>query len=230
MELLKKNNVLRGLIGFNVRLYLGDYQTGVDALEETDLEGTVEYTSKDVPTLVHNGLSSVVPVQSVVRIQCTETGKDFYRHPTYSIPTFSIAEDRMGMHVVFDEHYNRYMASRQVKRCVNWVNFMTGECYRICDSKGAARTFRVRGGIVLESEEHFKQCVSWLHDVGYDTYDKISNHRDVLSIKDFKKEGCIFLNDSGKYLVFKSRNVIRSLPKFTLDELIQAEKNNQLQG
>lgn len=230
MELLNKTDVLRGLVGFGVRIYLGDYMTGTDALEETDLEGVVEFTLKDVPVLVHNGLQSAIPIQSVVRIQCTETGKDFYRHPTYSIPTFSIAEDRMGMHVVFDEHYNRYMASRQAKRCSDWINFMTGECYRKCASKAAAAVFRVRGGIILESEEHFKQCIAWLHDVGYDTFDKISNHRDVLSIKDFKREGCIFLNDSGKYLVFKSRNVIRSLPKFTLDELIQAEKNNQLQG
>lgn len=120
--------------GTRLRLFFGNFDTGLDWMEEHDVIGTVGRStgSQKVPLLIHNARSmggGQILDHCIVKIM-TNKGRTLYKHDKYYMPQLSISSkpehlaEGLGWAVLKgDEVHARFKQERQAS---NYCEFLTG--------------------------------------------------------------------------------------------------------
>lgn len=119
-----------------IRIFLGDSKTGRDWLEENDVTGTVGRSTGPIkiPLLIRTNRSTgggALLTDCIVRLLVN--GREVYRHPKYSIPLFSVFQEKPRQYkdvpwgVYLDKEKSPHARFKTEQAARRWVAFMRGE-------------------------------------------------------------------------------------------------------
>jgi hypothetical protein len=119
--------------GRSIRLFFGDPESGLDWLEENDVQGSISRSCgpRKVPLLIRKGESGgpAILTRNIVRALDGATGQEVYRHPKYQEPKFQVrpSEDSklpFAVHLEGGPVQARFSTLAQAK---GWIEFMQGK-------------------------------------------------------------------------------------------------------